>query len=449
MASPITFSGLASGIDTASLIDALVQVASVPITNLKTDKSNNSSQSSKLSDIKTKLSTLQTAAEALDHKSEALGNKTSSSAEGVLTATASGGAAMGSYKLEVTSLAVAERTYSDEFTGTADDVGLFGSGTLTVQVGSGTAVSIDVTASDTLSSVAKKINASGAQVSAGVFKDGNGHVRLQVTGTQAGEANGITFTEAPGLTLGLDDPLNEKQPATDAVVTIDGLEVKSPTNAVTGAVPGVTLNLVDKGTATVKVDRDGDALKTKLDSFVKAYNDVMNTLNAAFTYDGVTKGADTLSGDSTMKQLQMQLRTMVGKLVPNGDSSMQMLSSIGITSQRDGTLMLDSTKLTSAVGKDYEGIASMLGGLTDGSGLMADIASGIKGYTQTGGTIQIKINNIATRNHAIDDQISSLQDRMDKYRSVLENKYAAMEQTISGLQSQGNSLLSILSRSSG
>jgi flagellar hook-associated protein 2 len=443
VASPITFSGLASGIDSASLIDALVKSASTPITSLQADQKANSSQSTKVTDIKSKLSALQTAAQALDSKSKALGNNSTSSNATALTVSAAGGASMGTYKVQVTSLAAAERTYSKKVSA-SDEAGLFGNGTLTFAVGSGEPVSMIVSETDTLASVAKKINASGAQVTAGVFNDGAGGFRLQVTGTQAGAKNAITFGEADGLALGLSDPANEKQAASDAVVSIDGLEVKSSSNTVAGAVPGVTLNLLDVGTSTVKVDRDADGMKTKLQTFVKSYNDVMTTLNAAFTYSGVNKGADTLAGDTTMKQLQMSLRGMVGKMVPNGDSSMQMLSSIGVATQRDGTLSLDDTKYAAAVAKDYEGVASMLTGRSDGTGLMKQVSDGLLGYTKTGGTLSMKIDNLAKRNKLINTQITSMQTRIDKYKENMQKQFTALEETMSKLHSQGSSLASIL-----
>jgi flagellar hook-associated protein 2 len=441
--SPITFSGLASGIDSAALIDALVKVAQVPISKLQTQKSNFSSQSKQISDIKTKLTTLQTATAALDTKGEALGNKSTSSNTSVLSVTAAGGAAMGTFKIEVTSLAQAERTYSNPVSG-QDTAGLVGAGTLSLKVGSGDAVNVEVTADDTLTSIAKKINSSGAALSAGVVNDGKGNYRLQVSATQSGAANGITFTEGGSLSLGLTDPLNEKQPAADAVVKIDGMEISSASNTVSGAVPGVTLNLTDVGTSVVKVDRDGDGLKTKLNTFVTAYNDVMKTLNAAFTYTGVTKGADSLAGDSTMKQVQSQLRDLVSKVTSNGDSSLTMLSSIGISTARDGTLTLDDTKYTAAVAKDYEGVASLLAGRTDGTGLMKQISDGLTNYTKADGSLKIKIDNLAQRNRNIDKQITTVQSRIDKYQETLQKQYAALEQTISGLNGQSSSLSNIL-----
>jgi flagellar hook-associated protein 2 len=442
MASPITFSGMASGIDTASLIDALVQNAQAPVNKLQKQKSDFSSQSKQITDIKTKLTALQTAAQALDTRSEALGNKTSSSDEKVLKATATGGAAMGAFKVTVSSLAQAERTYSNEFAsdGTA---GAGGVGKLSIKVGSADAVEIDVTADDTLATIAKKINESGAEVSAGIMNVG-GKFRLQVTGNQSGEDNGITFGE-DGTTLGLTLAANEKQKASSASIEVDGITIKSASNTVTGALPGVRLELTDVGTSTVKLDRDGDSLKTKLNTFISAYNSVMTTLNSAFTFTGTTKGTDTLAGDSTMKQLQSSLRSLAQKIQPNGNSSLTSFGSIGVATARDGTLSLDETKFNKAVSSDYEGVASLLAGRTDGQGLMKTVSSGLEMYTKSDGALKVKIDNLAARNKRIDTQITSVQARIDKYRETLERQYTALETTIAGLNSQGSSLSSIIS----
>jgi flagellar hook-associated protein 2 len=79
---------------------------------------------------------------------------------------------------------------------------------------------------------------------------------------------------------------------------------------------------------------------------------------------------------------------------------------------------------------------------------MSTITGRLKGYIQTGGTLQVKIDNLTKRNKQIDDQIDSMQTRIDKYKETLQAQYSAMETTISGLKSQGNSLSSILSQSS-
>jgi len=443
----ITFGGLSSGLDTNSIISSLVGVASQPVTQLQNEESDLKSKSTKITNVKTQLTALQTAAQALDTKQEALANSVTTSDSTVLSATASGGSAMGSYAITVSSLAQPERTYSNTFSDETT-TGAAGAGTLSIQVGSGDPVDIDVTSEDTLDTIAAKINKAGAGVTAGIFHDGDSY-RLQVTGTQSGTANAVAFSESDGLSLGLSDPANEKQPATDAVISVDGLTVHSSSNSISGAVPGVTLNVANTGTSTVKVDRDPSSLQTKLQTFVTAYNAVMGTLNAAFTYtSGVTQGPDTLAGDSTMMMLQSNLRSLASKVTGNGTSNLTTLSSIGVVPQKDGTLQLDADKFNKAVSSDYDGVASLLAGTTDGNGIMGAVNSSVNQYTTVGGTLDGKVASIASQTKQYDSQITAMQARISKYQDTLQDEYDQLETTMTNLKSQGSSLTAMLTSNS-
>lgn len=442
----VTFSGLASGLDTTSIVSSMVAVAKAPMNQVTAQQSGVNSQSTQLSNIKAKLATLQAAAKALDTKSEALGNKVTSSDATILAATATGGASMGSFPVTVKALAQADRTYSNAFSSDGE-ASLVGTGTLGIQVGTGDPINIQVDETDTLATIAQKINSSGAGVSVGVFHDGTNY-RLQATGTSTGAANGITFTEAGGLSLGLTDPANKKQSAADAVISIDGIDVHSSTNQVTGAVPGVTISVSKLGSSTVDVGRDGDGLKTKLQTFVSAYNDVMKTLNATFTFTGVAKGADSLVGDTNMRNLQNSLRSLASSVMGNPGSQMTTFATIGVASSRDGTLSIDDTKFSAAVAKDYGGIASLLAGKQDGTGLMSTIFAGVDRYAGAGGTIDTEVQSKSKQSRAYDTQLQSMQLRLDKYTQTLNAQFTALESTMSDLKNQGNSLANILNQNS-
>jgi flagellar hook-associated protein 2 len=170
----------------------------------------------------------------------------------------------------------------------------------------------------------------------------------------------------------------------------------------------------------------------------------MKTLNTEFTYTGATKGPESLMGDGTLHSVQATLRSIVQKVMPNGSSKLTTLGSIGVSTTRDGTLSIDTGKFTKAVASDFGGIASLLAGMSDGSGIMSQISSGVDPYASSGGLLRTKIDDLTARNRRIDSQLSSMQLRLDKYQSNLEVKYSALEQTISGLQSQGNALSSML-----
>ncbi len=444
MTAPITtFSGLASGIDTAALIKASVQVAQGPINRLQAQKAAYNVQSKKLTDIKTKLTTLQTAAKALDTRTDALLNKAVTSDDKVLKVKAAGGSSLGNFELTVTSVAKPGRNYTDPVAA-ADQASLFGTGVLSIQIGSGTPVDITVDINDTLESVVGKINGAEAGVTAGLTASGAGY-RIQVSGNAPGAANAVTFTESSELTLGLSKVANEIQAATDTVIEMDGFSSSSASSSVTGLIPGVTIEALAEGTASVKVERDPDALKTKLDTFVSAYNDIRKVMNAEFTYNGVAKGRESLSGDSTLRGIQSKLSALVTQHLSELDGAYTTFGSIGLSVQRDGSLSLDADKLQKAVAADYEGVTRLLSNDGDELGLMVQIRDALDPISGSDGSLSTRIKNMSDNVHSIDAQIDRTQLRVDKYEDNLRAQYAALEALIGGLNSQGQALTSMVS----
>lgn len=441
MAATTTFSGLATGIDSAALIKSMLSIAKQPMSRLQTKQSTNTAISKKFTDIKTKLSTLQTAAKALDSRSEAMINKATSSDEKVLSVTTAGGASLGSFDILVTSVAKAERTYSNPFA-SSTDANLVGQGTLTLQLGTGDVQTIDVDATDTLESIAKKINGENLGVTAGMVFNGSTY-KMQVSGNNSGAENAITFGGSAAPTLGLNLQANQFQAASDAEITIDDIVITSKTNAISGAIPGVTINVAAKGTSSVKVDRDPDGLKTKLEAFVKAYNDVQTTMNTEFAYSGSQK-SNSLSGDSTLRSVQTELRGMMSGDLAGLSSSFSSIGELGIGIQRDGTLSLDSAKLTKAINLDYEGVAAVLGGAGTTKGLMAQVVSKMDPYIVSDGSIANRIRSLSTNNRSMDTQLARMQVRMDKYEEQLTRQYAALEELTGSLNAQGSAMANIL-----
>lgn len=440
-----TFSGLASGIDSASLIQSMLSVARQPITRLQTKQTTNNTMSKKFTDIKTKMTALQAAAKALDSRSEAMVNKATTSNDKVATVTTTGGGTLGKFDITVTSVAKAHRSYSDAFTA-SDQTGLFASGPLTITVGSNDPVTIDVDGSDTLDSVVSKINASSAGVTAGLVSTGT-HYTIQISGDEAGADNKVTFSGAAADDLGLGHPDNAFQEAGDAVFTIDDIPMTSHDNTISSAIPGVTISLVDAGSVKVGVDRDPEGLKTKLDAFVKAYNDVMTTMNAEFASTGTQKAAGTLSGDSTLRSAQSDLRSMMTQSLSALNSTFPSMGALGISVGRDGTLSVDSEKLKTAVNKDYESVTSVLSGLGSNKGIMAQVVDKLDPYVRSDGAITNRINNLSARNRDMDTQISRLQVRLDNYEEQLTRQFASLESLMGGMQSQSAALQSIINSS--
>src|SRR6478752_512555 len=274
-----SLSGVGSGIDTSSLISGLVNADSGRLNALKAKQTSTNSAISTLSDISSALGTLRSAVDALSTANGTTGN-----------------AKPGAYSMNVTQLAKAQRTYSNTYSAANTAVGQ--SGTLSIQVGTGTAASINISGSDTLDQIASKINGAGARVSASVFYDGSAY-RLQISGLDTGKDNALTFSQS-GLDLGLNVTANTVQKAQNSIVNIDGFDVQRSTNQVVGAIQGVTLALTATTTSPVDVTvaSDSKSLATKIQSVVTAYNSVLSKINTA-AGKGSTKAANSeLASDS-------------------------------------------------------------------------------------------------------------------------------------------------------
>jgi flagellar hook-associated protein 2 len=441
MASSITFSGLSTGLDTASIISKLMSVERAPETRMLSTQSNYKSQLSILQNINSKLQALQTKARALDTLGEFASYAASSSEEGAVTAKATGDANPGKYAVEVTQLAQAGRNYSGPFA-SKTTAGLAGAGTLQIQVGTGDAVQVEITADDTLESVVSKINGSGAGVTAGLVYTGTSY-RLQISGKETGAANTLSFTEGGTLALGLDEPASVYQQAQDAMLEVDGYGITSATNDVSGAIPGVTLTLRDEttGAAEIEVDTDPSAMKAKINEFVSAYNAVVSIIGGEFAFTGQAKGAGHLTGDSTLRTLQQQLGSSISSPVDGLGFSYTALSEIGVTTNRDGTLAVDTTKLDTALAKDTAGVASLFAGSSTGSvdGAADRIDDLVDRFiNSTTGILTARTTGISRTISDIEDNVAAYEERMTAYEDSLIMKFTQLEVTISSLNSQGS-----------
>lgn len=441
MTTPIaTFSGLATGLDTASIIEQLVQLESLPITRMQQKQSNLESMKSRIKTIESRVDTLKGAAEAFDTRTNVLAASASSANESQVRATASGGAPLGTYNIEVSQLAQAERTISDTFAA-ADTTGLFGTGTLDITI-DGDTTTIDVEATDTLASIATKITESGAAVSAAVIFDGTNY-RLQVSGQETGSSKDITFTET-GTSLGLDDPGNQLVAAQDAMFTIDGLAMTRESNAVSGAISGVDLELtgITTSAVAVTVDRDSDALQEKLQAFVDAYNSVQNGINVEFVYTGEARTGDSLAGDSTLRGLQSNLSDAVVASV-GITGALSTFAELGINTTRTGSLEFDTDRFREVLANKPSEVVNLLAGNdTLGiEGLSQRFSDLVDAYSDSSdGILTQRISSYDEQVRSIDDRILQMQVRIDKFESTLRTKFTSLETLVSGLNAQGDAL---------
>lgn len=460
----ISFGGLASGLDTKSIISALVAIERRPISALETKKTSLGKQKSLYGDLRGLLDKLETAAKALKNTDDFLTMKAKSDDEDVVTVEASNDAEPGSYSVRVVSLAQAQVNATIGSASPTEDLGSSGSFFLNV----GSDQHLITVSSANLNSIAEAINAADDDRDIGVRAEvvdtgnpaagGANRYQLVVRSTTPGVENGFSIVADDGNAAFLStiDSIanNRLSEAKDARLLINGapggvggITVYRPTNQVDDLFPGITLNLLSVPSPnkdiTITVSTDAEATSKKVQEFVDAYNKVVDffTEQNALTAEGKAKGP--LFGDSTLRSMRSSLRGIVGASVGDtGNSAYQLLAQAGITSDTAGKLTFNSTKFAESLADDEEAIANLFAG--DTNGIANKLLGQIDSYTDTVEGL------IKTRSDAFDRQVKDTQTRIDQaerrvtlYQQQLETKYANLESLLTRLQGQGTSLNSL------
>ncbi len=401
--------GIGSGLDVNSIVSKLVAVESLPLKVMQTQAASIQTDISTFGQISSDLSALEAASSALQDLTTWKALTLTSNTPSAITGSTSSGALAGSLSVQVNSLATSQTLASAAVPNSASGVpGTIGTaGTLTIQMGSwnsdgsftnavgvsgGTApaaVSVTVSATDTLATIAAHINSqsSAAGVSAQVVTSGNNQ-SLLITGNATGAASGFmitpdtgtdasgaanplgsldslgyyastTTTQVPASTTnGVVTPahyppgggLTQSTAASDASLVIQGIAVTSASNNVTTALSGVTLNLLTTTTSPVQLTMavDTASITTKIQAFQTAYNQLNSDIATSTAYDSSTKTGGPLLGDTTTYGIQNMVRSILGANGPT-NSTIGRLSDLGLQVQADGSLTTNSTMLAAAL----------------------------------------------------------------------------------------------------
>ena len=443
---PITFSGLASGLDTASIVSQLVALERAPAQALESRKSDFTRHKTIVTDISTALKSVSEVANGLRTANDVRAFAATSSNEDRVGVTSSGSALPGTYAIRVNKLAQAETTASNAFA--TADAGVVGVGSVTLTVGTDTPVTINYDATHSLADIASMINDSDARASASVLYDGSQY-RLMVSSNETGLSSAMTFSET-GSVLGLAVPGNELVEAQDSEITLNTLTVTRPSNTLSDVLSGVTLELkettqlADPDTV-VTVERDLEGQREIVQEFVDKFNETTDLVNKQLTYNGVQKGTDTLFGDSTLQSVQRRLSSMATATYTHGASTTS-LGEMGISIDVTGKLSIDAAKFDSAVTADPQALESLFAGSGGADGLSQVFIDMVDAYTRTGdGILSAKNAGIDDRIDGIDDQIERIEENALALSERLERQFSALEQLVAELQTQQNFLNSILS----
>ncbi len=370
--------GAGSGIDVKTLVEDLANAAKAP---------KEAQIASREAANQAKISTLAQVSGAIDSFASALGSlisggslfsQPSVSDPSILTASTVAGARLSTLAatVEVGQLAQGQVLSSDYIPSRTDPVG---QGVLTITTPEG---SFDVTidaANDNLDGLARAINASEAGVTASVVTDANG-ARLVVKGP-TGEANAFTLSVAGGTTSGLERfasaAMDVAQEAKDAVIKLDGVEVKRATNSFNDLIPGVQIDLktAKPGTiVSIGVTRPTAAIGQAVQDFVSAYNELMTMIRDATKADPSGESG-ALRGDLGVRELQRRLSQLPTMVLASAGDGPHTLAEIGVRTNRDGSLGVNTTQLQKALADNPEGVEALFNPSQSSSSTMLTIKS--------------------------------------------------------------------------
>ncbi len=420
--------GLNQGLDVQSTVEALETAAEAPETPLKDEETTYENEVSAAQNINSLLGTLQTAVQALQDPEGALASTTAASSnDNVVTASASSGAAAGTYTVTVNSLATTS-AYDTDPLSTSDTT--FGTGQFTLQVGSGTPVTVTVDSSnDTLNGLASYINSQDYGVTASVVTDANG-ARLSLVSDTSGAPGNITIS---GNTTGL--TFNQTATGANSSITVDGISLNTTSNTVTGAIPDVTLDLEGTSTspATITVSADQNQVSSAVNDFVDAYNAVIDAVNTQFTYTSGASSQPPLFADASLQQVQQELYNDIDYSI-SGNDGYNTLASLGITVQSNGTLEVDSGTLDNAVSSDPSAVQNFFQQSTGTDGFALNFGNNLTDLTNTvSGPLYLDIQGMDQDEQGLETQVNQIQDNVNQEATLWEQQYAQVNSLLQTL----------------
>ncbi len=439
----ITIDGLVSGLQTGDLIAELMKAERAPITRMESTKEEYQNKITLLQDLSLKLSTLKISADTLNTSSLYGARAVTSSQESVLTASAQSGAPTGRYTIQVEQIALAHQLASEVTSDPSSQV--FGTGTITLQVGSGSSVTINITSdNNSLNGIRDAINNAGLPITASIVGSGSEY-RLVILSNTTGTEGEVTLNVS-GLSGGTETlSFSNIQPPQNAKlllgVAIDNtstpLSFEFSSNTVTGLLPGVTLNLLSSSSSsvTVEVKEDTSLLQEQIEKFVENYNDVVNTIDNLTFYDPDSGEKGSFLGDVNLSIIQMQLERAVTSVVSSAPEEVNSLSMLGVKLTKTGLLQIeDPEALSEKLSTNSAGIKELFT-----KGVAKNLSQTIQGMTVYGsGTLWLKQDMYQRMIQDIDKRIVSLEEIMDLKEERLWRQYTNLETYLSNMQSQSN-----------
>lgn len=438
--------GTGSGINMSGLVTSLVAAVRDPKEAVITsNQSLNNTRISAMASAISSLDTFSTTLTSLLQDTAYSGQPASTDPSIVSVSTISGGTPSGlPAQIEVQQLAQAQVLRSTTLTNAATAVG---QGTLTLTTSTGAyTITID-SSNDSLTGLAQAINGANAGVTATVMTDASGS-RLVLKGA-TGESSTFTLTKEATDTAdadlerftfdGTSGNMTKTQSAQNAIIALDGVQMEYADNVIKDAIPylRIDLNKAAPGTVvTLATDEPTSSMTDLLTDFVAAYNTLRSSLNKASAGGTSTTDAGALASDSSIRQMKSMLaRLTTTQLATSG--TYRTLSDIGISTNNDGTLKLDSAKLKAAFDADPTGVTQLINpskSTADTLGLAAAVSNIKDTLKADDGALTVAQKRYEALAKEYTKQMEKLDREMEDYETRLSAIYSSLDAQLTALR---------------
>lgn len=457
----VSFSGLASGIDSQALIKAFTtQTRQARVSPLQDTINKLTDTNTVFDELSDKLESLKAAAYKFRAISGGAVSKTGTSTdESVLTASAGNSALNSSFTVTVNQIAK-NSTYSFNDTNISSSSsalvsGLAGTDTISVETGTGSdkeTVTLNVTNTTTLEDLATNFNSTSNKSTASIVNVGTSAsptYKLVFTSNYEGTQKGtVAITVGANIQAQGRFTAATTSQATDSQFSITGItgSITRSTNQISDVVSGVTLNFNKAGTSTVTISNDSASSTETIQDFVDAYNEVNayikenDLITREDSGDSVNNIFGPLASSSIDNNILTALRTSLSNAGKTG-SSINVLADIGITTERDGSLKFNTAVFNSALSSEPNSVRTITEDLGED---LAAVDGTIAQFTQYNGTIDLAVNANKTQITNFQDKISLIERSISQQESALTGRFSRLESLISKLTSQQQQLSSIL-----
>ncbi|WP_369919522.1 flagellar filament capping protein FliD [Marinomonas polaris] len=239
-----------------------------------------------------------------------------------------------------------------------------------------------------------------------------------------------------GISAGLYTPLGDE--ARDAIITVDGIQIRNDTNTFDTAVAGLSIEALAPTNKTTKVDISFDqkTVQETIEEFIASYNDVIGLLQASSDRGAV------LNGNSMVRNLQSSLSTQL--MSSHGDSgTFTSIFDLGVKMDNKGKLSFDNAKFDNAMKKGYSDIAPLISG---DNGLAQSLEDLLDNYTGSDGMTNSLKDSVRRSIDNTEGTLEAYEDRMVKYEESLRSKFTSLDSRLANMNAQGGYLNSVLSK---